>query len=127
MSLKELKEEVFKLSISDRLELVSAIVLSLQTATDVEDWKYLVSRPHVWRKQLYVKGRKLLASNVWQDMIVNGMTPEQAAENWDLPLAVISEVIRYCDTHQELLRLEASEERYRLDSKGVEVESTTAA
>ncbi|XGV99847.1 MAG: hypothetical protein ACAF41_13050 [Leptolyngbya sp. BL-A-14] len=127
MSLQEIKEAAFKLSVSERLELVSAIVRSLQGTTDVEDWKYLVPRPHVWRKQLYVKGRKLLASNVWQDMIVNEMTPEQAAENWDLPLAAISEVIRYCNTHQELLRLEASEERYRLESKGVKIESTTAA
>src|ERR1700722_11760966 len=26
---------------------------------------YLVARPHPWRSQLWVKGRKLLASTVW--------------------------------------------------------------
>ena len=59
-------------------------------------------------------------------MMVNEMTPEQAAENWDLPLPTIYEVIRYCESHRELLKLEADEERYRLEEKGVSLESTTA-
>ena len=127
LSLQELKEQAFKLSISDRLELVSAIVRSLQIPADSDHWEYLVTRPHAWRKQLYLKGRKLLAFTVWNDMIVNELSPEQAADNWDLPLTAMIEVMRYCETHQELLKLEASEERYRLEAKGVEIESTTAA
>ena len=91
-----------------------------------EDWQYLVTRSHPWRRQLYIKGRKLLASTVWQDTIANEMSPEQAAENWDLPLRAISEVIRYCERHRELLKLEADEERYRLEEKGVSLEPTIA-
>ncbi|WP_199249571.1 hypothetical protein [[Phormidium] sp. ETS-05] len=34
-----------------------------------DTWQYLVERPHPWRRQLYIKGRKLLASTVWQDTI----------------------------------------------------------
>lgn len=94
------------------------IVQSLQDTAQDEDWQYLVTRPHRWRRQLYIKGRKLLASTVWQDMIANQMSPEQAAENWDLPLPTIYKVIRYCESHQELLKLEADEERYRLEEKG---------
>jgi uncharacterized protein (DUF433 family) len=127
MSLQELKEQAYKLSVSDRLILVSAIIQSLQNTPETENWQYLVARPHPWRKQLYIKGRKLLASTVWQDMITNQMSPEEAAENWDLPLSVIYEAIRYCESHQELLKLEADEERYRLQAKGVSVESTNAA
>ena len=52
------------------------------------------------------------------------MTPEQAAENWNLPLPAIYEVIRYCESHRELLKLEADEERYRLEEKGVSLEPT---
>ncbi|MGA9381514.1 MAG: hypothetical protein WBV73_22370 [Phormidium sp.] len=78
----------------------STIIQSLQNTTKVEDWQYLVARSHPWRRQLYIKGRKLLASTVWQDMMANEMSPEQAAENWDLPLSAIYEVIRYCENHQ---------------------------
>ncbi|MEB3338750.1 MAG: hypothetical protein VKJ46_14870 [Leptolyngbyaceae bacterium] len=127
MSLQELQEQAYKLSVSDRLTLVSAIIQSLQTVTQTEDWQYLVTRPHPWRKQLYLKGRKLLASTIWQDLSANEMSPEQAAENWDLPLSAIDEVIRYCEYNQDLLKLEANEERYRLEGRGVTLESTNAA
>lgn len=89
------------------------------------DWQYLVERPHPWRRQLYIKGRKLLASTVWQDMIANKMTPEEAAENWNLPLCAIHEAVRYCESHTELLKLEAEEERYRLEEQGVSLEPKT--
>jgi uncharacterized protein (DUF433 family) len=126
MSLQELQERIRQLSASDRLTLLSAIIQSLQDTIQDENWQYLVRRPHPWRRQLYIKGRKLLASTVWQDMIANHMSPEQAAENWDLPLPTIYEVIRYCESHQELLKLEADEERYRLEEKGDSLEPTTA-
>ena len=127
MSLQELKEKACQLSVSDRLALLGAIVQSLQNTPEIENWQYLVSRPHAWRKQLYIKGRKLLASTIWRDMTANQMSPEQAAENWDLPLSAIYEAIDYCQKYQEILKLEADEERYRLEVKGVQVEPTNAA
>ncbi|MBH8554998.1 hypothetical protein I8751_22155 [Nostocaceae cyanobacterium CENA357] len=127
MSLRELKEQACKLPVSDRLALISAVIQSLQDMPQMENWQYLVARPHPWHKQLYIKGRKLLASTVWQDMIINQMSPEEAAENWDLPISAISETISYCESHQELLKLEADEERHRLEAKGVSIESTNAA
>jgi uncharacterized protein (DUF433 family) len=127
MSLQELKEKASQLSVSDRLALLGASVQSLQSTSEIENWQYLVSRPHAWRKQLYIKGRKLLASTIWRDMTANQMSPEQAAENWDLPLSAIYEAIHYCQKHQEFLKLEADEERYRLEVKGVQVEPTNAA
>lgn len=127
MSLQELQEKACQLSVSDRLALLSAIVQSLQTTPEIENWQYLIARPHPWRKQLYIKGHKLLASTIWRDMTANGMSSEQAAENWDLPLCTIYEVIDYCENNQELLKLEADEERYRLEVKGVKLEPTNAA
>ena len=84
-------------------------------------WQYLEKRPHPWRQQLYIKGRRVKASVIYSDMIVNEETPEEAAENWDLPLAAISEVIEYCQSHQELLKQEAAEER-RIVLEGVTLE-----
>ena len=93
------------------------------------NWQYLVARPHPWRKQLFIKGKKLLASTVWQDMVVNNMTTEQAADNWDLPITVIREILDYCVSnacqrhrHQDLIALEAAEERHRIEAKGVRLE-----
>ena len=84
-------------------------------------WQYLESRPHPWRKQLYIKGKRIKASVIYSDIIINKETPSEAAENWDLPLTAIEEVIQYCQTHQELLKQEAREER-RIVLEGVTVE-----
>ena len=64
MSLQELKEQAYKLSTVDRLDLIAALVQSLQNQVEIEDWQYLAKRNHPWRKQLYIKGRKLLAANI---------------------------------------------------------------
>lgn len=71
-------------------------------------WQYIEQRPNSWRKQLDLKGRKLLAQTVWSDMLVNGDTPEEA--------------IHYCETHRELLQQEAEEERRYLEEGGVLLE-----
>jgi hypothetical protein len=89
------------------------------------EWQYLEQRSSSWRKQLYLKGRKLRAFTLRANMIANSLTPEEAADNWELPLAAIDEVIEYCDTHQDLLRQEAEEEKRRLVSRGVELEPKT--
>jgi uncharacterized protein (DUF433 family) len=86
-------------------------------------WQYLVSRPHAWRRQLYIKGRRLLASTVWQDLLVNELSTEEAAENFDLPIAAINEIVSYCEANSKLIEMEAQEERYRLQERGVKVES----
>ncbi len=85
-------------------------------------WQYLEPRPSSWRKQLYIKGRKLTAFTVWSDMIANEDTLEETADNWNLPLEVIREAIEYCENNQELLKSEAEEERCYLEERGVVLE-----
>ncbi|WP_250126572.1 hypothetical protein [Chroococcidiopsis sp. CCMEE 29] len=85
-------------------------------------WQYLEKRPHSWRQQLYIKGRKLRAHTVWSDLIVNQMTSEEVAQSKDLPLAAVCEAIEYCETHQELLKREAEQERRYLEEHGVSLE-----
>ncbi|PIG94341.1 hypothetical protein [Gloeocapsopsis sp. IPPAS B-1203] len=126
MSLQELKEKAYQLSVSDHLALISAVIQSLRNAFQIE-WQYLVSCPHPWRKQLYIKGHKLLASTFWRNMVTNQLSPEQAVEKWDLPLAAICDILQYYESHQELLKLEADEERYRLEVKGVLFKPTNIA
>ena len=81
----------------------------------VTQWQYLEKRPHPWREQLYIKGKRIKASVIYSDMIVNEMTPQEAADNWELPLAAIEEVIEYCSSHQQLLKQEAKEGLRRLE------------
>ena len=85
-------------------------------------WQYLEQRPHAWRKQLHFKGKRLRAFNVWMTMLVEEMTLEETAEDWDLPLAAVEEAIEYCQTHQDLLKREAEEERRYLEERGINLE-----
>jgi hypothetical protein len=87
--------------------------------------RYLVEHSHPWKRQLYVKGRKLSAASVWTAMQVNKLTREQAAENWDLPIEAIFEIETYCEANRALLEMEAAEEQQRLAEKGISVESKT--
>jgi hypothetical protein len=92
------------------------------TTNSHTQWQYLEQRSSSWRKQLYLKGKKLTAFTVWSDMLVNEMTPEEVAESKELPLAAVMEAIEYCQTHQELLKKEAEAERRYLEERGVVVE-----
>ena len=87
-------------------------------------WRWLVERPHPWRRQLWVKGRKLLASAVWLDAMTNGMSPREAAENWDLPLEACEEIFVYCEANKALIEAEVNEERLRLKRANVDVDAT---
>jgi hypothetical protein len=82
-------------------------------------WRYLVERDHPWQRQMSFKGRRLLAATVWRDMVVNGQTAEEAAEEWDLPVEAVHEAVRWCEGHRALLEMEAREEARRLASAGV--------
>lgn len=83
------------------------------------EWNFLVSRPHKWRKQLYIKGTKIPASTVWSGLISNNLSPEAAAENWDIPIKAVLESINYCELNRDLLKMEALEERHLLEAAGI--------
>lgn len=90
-------------------------------------WRWLVERPHSWRRQLWVKGRKLMASAVWLDALTNGMGPREAAENWDLPLEACEEIFAYCEADKALIEAEANEERQRLKRANLDVDARLPA
>jgi uncharacterized protein (DUF427 family) len=51
------------------------------------------------------------------DMQTEGTTLKDAAWNWDLPVEAIEEIVRYCESHADLLDWEAKEEKGQLMSK----------
>ena len=119
MILQELTENALALSADDRLALISAITQSLQAAPQTDSWNFLAPCTESWRQQLYIKGSKLPASDVWGTMLAENMTPAEAAEDWDLPIEAVHESIKYCESHQDLLNREADQERKSLENKGV--------
>lgn len=82
-------------------------------------WKYLVQRPHAWRRSPYIKGRRLPAAVIWHDMIANDQTEEEAAEDWDLPVEAIREAVIWSEQNRAMLAMEAEEERRFLLGVGV--------
>ena len=84
-------------------------------------WQYLVARPHRWRRQLSIKGRNMTVGQLISIARANRMTPEEASNQLDLPLAAISEALYYAE-NRALIELEASEERRRLAERGLPLE-----
>jgi len=82
-------------------------------------WLYLVAPAHPWKKQLFVKGRKLPAAAVSTGMLANNLSVQEAAENWELPVDAVQEILEYCQTNKVLLEMEAQEELRILEEKGI--------
>lgn len=92
-------------------------------ATGKAKWNWLVRRDHPWKQQLWVKGRKLLASSVWNDMRANALSEAEAAKNWDLPAEAIGEISAYCQENLALIQAEAAEEKMHVTSKRARLEA----
>src|SRR5579871_2096319 len=90
-------------------------------------WKYLIPRPHSWKRQLFIKGRRMTAANVWYDMLANERSVAATAENWDLPVEAVEEIVRYCAANRDLIGMEAEEEKRFLLEKGVNLTPETRA
>jgi hypothetical protein len=100
------------LYLGERPETAERLLLPELEAVD-GGWRWLVARPHPWRRQLRVKGRKLLASQVWSDMRANQLAREQVSLDWGLPPHAVDEIARYCEDNAALTAIEADEERRR--------------
>lgn len=102
-------------------ELRRMLMIGIETP-NLQRWKYLVEHTHPWKKQLFIKGRKLPAAAVWSAILVNKLSYEQAADNWELPVEAIAEIMTYCEENKRLLEMEAAEEERLLNEKGLSLE-----
>ncbi len=94
------------------------VVIPDMEALKQPQYRYLVAHSHPWRRQLFVKGRRLPAASVYKDYLVEHRTPAQLANDWSLPLEAVTECIMYCKENQALLEMEAQEDRRRAERKG---------
>lgn len=79
-------------------------------------YRYLVRVRHPWRRQLSLKGRRLTVGQLVAQMQSNQMDVPTAAEEFDLPREAVAEALDYAARNRELLVVEASEERRRVES-----------
>ena len=111
MNLEQLLLDKWRILSPPKQQEVLDFIDSLSAQFAQNEWKYLEKRPHPWRKQLYLKGRRLKAFDLWANMNANDMTPEEVADNWDIPLEAVQESIQYCEIYKDLLKQEAEIEQ----------------
>lgn len=70
---------------------------------------WLVKRPHPWRRQLWIKGRRLTAGDLARTIEIEGWTPEEAAAQYELPVEAVFEAQRYLSENRELVLAEERE------------------
>lgn len=84
-----------------------------------DEFPTLVESAPGGKRQLYVRGTRIAAARVWEDMIVNGQKAADAAVEWHLPLDAIEEIVRYCEGARALIAMEARQERRQARAAGV--------
>lgn len=85
-------------------------------------YEHLIARPDNWRRQLWVRGRNMSVGQLVAWMRSNGFSPQEAAEDFDLPLAPVQEALAYYETHRDLVDAESREEKHYLQAQGYTVE-----
>jgi uncharacterized protein (DUF433 family) len=79
--------------------------------TNSNNYQHLERRPGSNYKQLFIKGRRIRAEVLYRQTIgIEPRTPEQVAEDYELPLEAVKEAIDYCIHNEPLLRQERDEE-----------------
>jgi uncharacterized protein (DUF433 family) len=64
-------------------------------------WVYLDRKPGSLYRQLFVKGRNIAARTLYGHFMSEEepRTPEQIAEDYELPIEAVREAIAYCDSN----------------------------
>src|SRR5262249_6623941 len=72
-------------------------------------WRYLAPDPYSAYRQLFVKGRRIRATSLY-DLTTDPdgpLTPAQAAAQYGLPTAAVREAIAYCRSNPQELEEDA--------------------
>jgi uncharacterized protein (DUF433 family) len=72
---------------------------------------YLEHRAGSRYRQLYVKGRKIRAEVLYRQTIgEEPRTPEEVAQDYDLPVEAVLDAINYCKFHPDVLAADRRQE-----------------
>ena len=84
-------------------------------------YQHLESRSRSNYRQLWIKGRHIRAEVLYRLTIgTEPRTPEEVAQDYDLPVGAVHEAIDYAKRHQELLAAERAREAFRMKTLGLD-------
>jgi hypothetical protein len=86
-----------------------------------KEYKHLAPRYGSRYKQYFYKGRGLRAEAIYRRTVGNDpLTPEEVAEDLDIPVEAVHEAIHYCTHNEELLRQEREEDWAEMKQRGLD-------
>lgn len=91
--------------------------------TTATDWRYLARDPDSPSyRQLFIKGRRIAARTLYGMYVSEEepkMTPEQIADDYDLPVEAVLEAIAYCESDPEEIRQDWEAEEALAEATGM--------
>jgi uncharacterized protein (DUF433 family) len=84
-------------------------------------WKYLAPNPRSAYKQLFIRGRRIRARTLYgmYRSAEEPMTPEQIAQEYDLPVEAVKEAIAYCQTDPPEIKEDFDREERKMEATGM--------
>jgi hypothetical protein len=84
-------------------------------------YKYLDHWPGSRFRQLFYKERKIRADTLYRATVgPEPRTPEEVAEDYDVPVAAVHEAIHYCTNNEDLLQQELEEGLADMRARGLD-------
>jgi uncharacterized protein (DUF433 family) len=72
--------------------------------TEEREYKYLGPRYGSSYKQYFVKGRRIRAEILYGETLEpEARTPEEVAQDYDVPVEAVYEAIRYCQENEDVI------------------------
>lgn len=105
-----------QMEFSKATEFIKVSDLQYEERQKGDNYLYLTSRPHPWRKQFFVKGRNMTVSSLVRHLQREKWSPETAAQEFSLPIEAVLEMLHYFHHHQKLIEMEELEEKRRLEN-----------
>ena len=86
-------------------------------------WIYLARKPGSNYRQLVIKGRNISARTLYGQYLDGedgpGRTPEELAEDFNLPLEAVREAVAYCESNPPEIRADWEMEEALMEATGM--------
>lgn len=94
----------------------------MSNPTTTTKWRYLAPNPKSSYRQLFIAGTRIRARTLYGAYMSaeEPMTPEEIADDYDLPLEAVQEAIAYCDTDPPEIREDFAREQRLLEALGID-------
>ena len=86
-----------------------------------EGYQHLEPRPCSNYRQLFIKGRRIRAEVLYRETVgLEPRTPEEVAEDYEVPVEAVREAIDYCIRNEDLLRAERERDLESIREDGLD-------